>query len=233
VEGERLPGFSALVLDDPFGHERPEVTGHLPEGIQRLLDVGCGSGAASAALKRRLPALHVTGIEKDPGAAELARARLDRVLEGEAADQMGRLAAGPERFDAFLLADVLEHLEDPIALLTLARRTAAAGATLVASVPNVGHLSVVRDLLLGRFDPLPSGLLDVGHLRWFTRRFLEEALAEAGWSVERIEGLPGAAPPEGEDLLSRLADWPELDRASLTTYQWVAVARPAAEGRGL
>lgn len=221
---EELPEFCALVLDDPFGYERPEVTRHLPQGIRRLLDVGCGAGEASAALKQRSRELHVTGIEKDPRAAGRARAMLDRVLEGEAQVEIRKLAQERHVFDAFLFADVLEHLEDPIAVLSAARSMAADGATLVASVPNVGHLSIVRDLVLGRFDPLPAGLLDSGHLRWFTRSFLGEALTEGGWSVGQIEGLPGALPPDADDFQAVLADFPGVDRASLATYQWVAVA---------
>ena len=98
------------------------------------------------------------------------------------------------------------------------------GARLIASVPNVGHLSLVRDLVAGRFDPLPAGLADVGHLRWFSRVFMREALEEAGWRVEDIQGLAGAPAPDAEKFLGALAEWEDLDRESLATYQWIAVA---------
>jgi hypothetical protein len=94
-------------------------------------------------------------------------------------------------------------------------------------VPNVGHLSVVRDLVLGRFDPVPAGLTDAGHLRWFTRAFLEEALAESGWQAEAIESERGAPPFAVGEFLALAAAWPDADRESLSTYQWVATARPA------
>jgi len=217
--------FGALRFDDPHGRERPEVTRHLPGSMRRLLDVGCGAGAASGALKERMPGLAVIGIERDARAAARALERLDRVLEGDAAEALRRLVSEGERFDAFLFADLLEHLEDPIAALSHARALAGPGATLVASVPNVGHLSLTRDLVLGRFDPVPAGLADAGHLRWFTRSSLRAALEEAGWEVLSIEPVPGAPAPEGEAFLSWLAVWPGADRESLTTYQWVAVAR--------
>ncbi len=217
-------GFRALVLDDPSEHERVELLGLFPPETARACDVGCGAGAAGRALRRLRPRARVTGIESDPRAAALARERLDRVLEEDAAAALERLGREGESFDAFLFADVLEHLPDPIAVLALARRIASPGAVLVASVPNVGHLSLVRDLLLGRFDPLPAGLTDAGHLRWFDRRFLAEALEEAGWRVRGIESLAGAPAPDSESFLDRFADWPGLDRESLTTYQWVAVA---------
>ena len=219
------PGFGVFAFSDPSEHERPEVMRHVPASARRLLDVGCGSGAASALLKRERPGLEVSGIERDPGSAARARARLDRVHEGEAAAVLEKLAAAPERFDAFVFADVLEHLEDPAGALALARRIASPGAALVASVPNVGHISLVRDLVRGRFDPVPAGLADATHLRWFTRRLLAEALEEGGWTVGSIEGVAGAPARDAEAFLRLLSDWPGFDRESLSTYQWIAIAR--------
>lgn len=223
------PGFAAVSFDEePRGaaSERPEVIRLLPPAVARLLDVGCASGEAGAAVRRVRPAVVVTGIEREPEAAERARSRLDRVIEGEALAALAELARAGERFDAFLFADVLEHLEDPIGALGVARELAMPGATLVASVPNVGHLSLVRDLVLGRFDPLPAGLADAGHLRWFTRASLGDALEEAGWRAVSIDPFPGAPPPDPEPFLGLAAQWPGADPASLRAYQWLAVARP-------
>ncbi|MCA1582765.1 MAG: class I SAM-dependent methyltransferase [Acidobacteria bacterium] len=220
-----LPGgLAALVAGDPSERERPELIERLPPGGRRLADVGCGSGATGAALKRRDPLLDVTGIEIDAAAASRAAARLDRVVCGDAASALSALALEGHRFDSFLLGDVLEHTADPVALLTAARSAAEPGARLVASVPNAGHLSVVRDLTLGRFDPAPAGLLDAGHLRWFTRPFLAEALEEGGWSVYSIDGIGSEPPPGEQEFLDSLAGWPGLDPALLSVYQWIAVA---------
>lgn len=218
-------GFAAVSFEEGAG-ERPEVIRLLPPAVGRLLDVGCGGGEAGAAVRRACPAVVVTGIEQEPAAAERARSRLDRVIEGEALAALAELARVGERFDAFLFADVLEHLEDPIGALGLARELATPDATLVASVPNVGHLSLVRDLVLGRFDPLPAGLADAGHLRWFTRSSLEDALDEGGWRAVSIDPLAGAPPPAPEPFLELVAEWPGADPASLRAYQWLAVARP-------
>ena len=82
-------------------------------------------------------------------------------------------------------------------------------------MPNVGHLSLARDLLLGRLDPVPAGLCDAGHLRWFTRSSLAEALEESGWTVASIESAPGAPPPDPEPFLALASAWPDADRESL------------------
>lgn len=219
------PAFRALVFENHPEHERPELVLRLPESARRLCDIGCGAGAAGAAWKGRSGG-QVTGVEKDPVAVRRARLRLDRVVEGEASAVLEALADSGEKFDAFLFADVLEHLHDPVGALGSARRLAAPAATLVVSVPNVGHLSLVRDLVLGRFDVLPAGLADVGHLRWFSRSFLEEALEEAGWRTVAIQALAGAPAPDAEEFLKWGGGFPQADRGSLTTYQWMAVASP-------
>jgi 2-polyprenyl-3-methyl-5-hydroxy-6-metoxy-1,4-benzoquinol methylase len=234
----RFPGrFAAIVFEQVAGtdparvctrlvtSERPEVVCHLPDRIHCLLDVGCGTGETSAAILRTSPGVSITGIERNAAYAKRARERLDRVIPRDATRALRDLVEEGARFDAFLFADVLEHLEGPIDALTLARGLAVPGATLVASVPNAAHLSLVRDLVAGRFDPVPAGLADAGHLRWFTRSSLEEALDEAGWRTVRVTSLPGAPAPDVEPFLDFVAGFPEFDRDALATYQWVAVAR--------
>ncbi len=220
--------FRALLFEEPADHDRPELVELLPRDARHLCDVGCAAGGAGAAWKESVPSGRVTGIEHDPQAAAIARGRLDRVLIGDAIEALEALEKEGARFDAFLFADILEHLEDPIRALSQARRLAQPEARLVASVPNVGHLSLVRDLVSGRFDPLPAGLADVGHLRWFSRDFLREALEEAGWVVQEIRSQPGAPIPGAEEFFAALSNWERLDRESLETYQWIAVAVAAA-----
>src|SRR5262249_52844109 len=210
---------------EPSGRERPELTRRIPAGALRILDVGCGAGGGIAGGDGRASGWRVTGVERDPALAAQARSRCDRVLEGDLREILPRLASDGERFDVIVFADVLEHLEDPFEPLRVAGALAAPGARLLVSVPNVGHLSVVRDLLCGRFDPVPAGLLDAGHLRWFTRESLALALEETGWSAVSIVGEPGAPSPDPEPLLAIAGAWPDRDEASLRTYQWIAEAR--------
>ena len=223
ARGRPAEGFVAVAVPDSSDSPRPEIARRVPDSAVRILDVGCGSGGALTALSRR-EARHITGVERDPRLAAAARRRCDRMLEGDLRDVLPRLAAAGERYDAVVLADVLEHLEEPIDALAAALRVSARGGTLLVSVPNAGHLSLVRDLLLGRFDPAPSGLCDAGHLRWFSRDFLHEAILEAGWSAPRIEREQGAPAPDPAPLLELAAAWPDADRESLGTYQWIATA---------
>jgi 2-polyprenyl-3-methyl-5-hydroxy-6-metoxy-1,4-benzoquinol methylase len=216
-------GFVSVAIPEASDSPRPEIAKRIPDAAVRILDVGCGSAGALSAIARR-GERRITGIEREPRLAAAARRRFERVLEADLRDALLELAASDERFDAVVFADVLEHVEDPIGALAAALRVAAPGGMLLVSVPNVGHLSIARDLLLGRFDPTPAGLCDAGHLRWFSRDFLEEAILEAGWSAPRIERERGAAAPDPASFQELAAAWPDADRESLETYQWIATA---------
>ncbi len=228
LESEAKPnlGFMAVVFEDPSERERPELTRRLPGGRRRVLDAGCGAGGGIGLARARNPEWEVVGIERDADLAARARQRCDRVIEGDLTQTLADLDVAGERFDALVFADVLEHLEDPIRALAQARRLASPGALLLVSVPNAGHLSVARDLLMGRHDSVAAGLCDVGHLRWFTRSFLEEAIAEAGWRLESLAAERGAPAPDAGAFLALSAQWPDADVESLGTYQWIATARP-------
>jgi len=168
-----------------FANTRPEVTRHLPRVGSLLLDVGCGQGFASASLRDR-GAQHVTGIEYDLAAAELARQQLDVVHQGDVGVILPALPSG--QFDLILAYDVLEHLVDPYETLSGLRRICRPGGQLHVSVPNARSLVLLRNLIArGTFGYEPTGgICDATHLRWFTRRDMEAALVDAGWSVDAV-----------------------------------------------
>src|SRR5262245_14677284 len=81
---------------------------------KRVLDVGCYCGATGEAIKRRWPGATVIGIEPLAEAAELAKARMDRVIVGTLESvNFDDIDIGPGSIDAIVLADVLEHMYNP------------------------------------------------------------------------------------------------------------------------
>jgi ubiquinone/menaquinone biosynthesis C-methylase UbiE len=105
---------------------------------KRLLEVGCGVGAQTEILLRRFPALHVTGI--DAAKPNLARAKehLRRLLwaagryELQLADAT-QLEFGLDSFDAAFLCWVLEHVGDPMRVLSEVRRVLRPGSPVVVT----------------------------------------------------------------------------------------------------
>ena len=160
---------------DPFS-SHSVILEWLAEGQgRRLLDVGAADGLLSRHLAAR--GWKVTGIEADPAMAAAGAAHCERML---VADLNRGVPLLDGLFDTIVCGDVLEHLADPTGVLRVLVRALAPGGEVVVSVPNVAHLWVRLSLLAGRFDYAERGILDRTHLRFFTRRTLDELLAAAG-----------------------------------------------------
>lgn len=171
---------------DYYEQTRPEVEHLIPPGVRTLLDVGCGSGALGAALKRRGP-IEVVGVELDAAAGERARRVLDRIHLGDI--ESLELPYGTDTFDCIVLADILEHLRDPWGLLKRLVPLLRVRGRLIASLPNVRHWSVLRGLLEGEWTYLPAGILDRGHLRFFTRASGRALFEAAGLTVIEVQPI--------------------------------------------
>jgi 2-polyprenyl-3-methyl-5-hydroxy-6-metoxy-1,4-benzoquinol methylase len=199
-----------------------------------VLDLGCWDGRLARMLAER--GKRVRGVERDAAAAERARARGVDVVTADLEAPGWERALGGERFEAVVLADVVEHVRDPGALLRVVRDALLApGGTAVLSVPNVAHGSVRLSLLLGDFDATETGLLDATHLRFFTRRSLLALLRDAGFRADAVDVVPKDVPETlARAMLARkgLAD-PALVRLvtadpDAVAYQFVVAAVPAA-----
>jgi 2-polyprenyl-3-methyl-5-hydroxy-6-metoxy-1,4-benzoquinol methylase len=105
-----------------------------------------------------------------------------------------------------IFADVLEHLGDPATVLRQVRPFLAPEGRVLASVPNVAHCAVALELLQGRVDYRPLGLLDDSHLRFFTKRSLHDLFEAAGFVVTELDRL--RAQPEATEFLTRTSVLP-------------------------
>lgn len=127
----------------------------LPTHANKLIvDVGCGTGANIAALAQD-GAYECLGIDASADAIRFARARFPNVrfIHGLAPHDLGD-AAG--RADAFLLMDVLEHVEDDAAVLGPIVAAAKPGAHFIITVPADMRLWSAHDIGLHhyrRYEP--------------------------------------------------------------------------------
>jgi SAM-dependent methyltransferase len=162
---------------------RPDIQALVQPRDARILDVGCGAGALSAALKDA-GAAHAAGVELDGDAAEKAAARLDQLVEGGALEAELPFSTG--EFDYLIFGDVLEHLPAPERALERYLPYLAPAGRVIVSVPNMRFYLVLLRLLLDRWAYTDSGVRDRTHLRIFTRRSLERMLNGAGLEIERL-----------------------------------------------
>lgn len=208
-----------------YGYARPEVCALVPRSARRVVDFGCAGGALGRALKKERPGIEVRGVEPVASQAERARAVLDDVMIGGAEDPLPEAWPKP---DCIIFADVLEHLVDPWAAVSRARALLAPGGTLVVSIPNVRHHSVVRELVAGRFDYKDAGVLDRTHLRFFTEATARELIEKGGFAIERVERVVEPPHPALRKIATTTAAGSRGLRAlvaDLSTVQYLIVAR--------
>lgn len=196
--------------------ERNDLVRLAPEGVKRVLDMGCAMGGYGKRLKQLYPDILLTGVEINPILAQSAEPYYDEIIRChvEKADL-------PGTFDLVNCGDFLEHLVDPWGMLNRINGLLRDGGYLVLSIPNVGHWSVVRDLLKGTFQYIPSGLLCVTHLRWFTESSIRTALADAGFSIEVFQREHIHPTPRGEQFIRQMCTTGYGDEKSLRTNEFI------------
>ena len=205
----------------------------------RILDVGCSGGAF--AMRARALGHHVVGVDtvELPQVHERCDAFVRADLDAGIPDEV--IARGP--FDVVVCADVLEHLRRPEDLLAQLSAVLVPRGAVLASVPNFGHWYSRGRTALGLFDYDQRGILDRGHVRFFTRRSFERLTRAAGLVPLRrhVTGLPlqalTATPERSLTRAVRTADRVAVAvRPTLFAYQLLyhfelssnAAARPSA-----
>jgi SAM-dependent methyltransferase len=99
---------------------------------RRVLDVGCGPGALTAELVRRVGEDQVSAVDPSDTFVAAARARHPGVDVQSASAE--RLPFPDASFDAVLAQLVVHFMTDPVAGLREMKRVASSGATVAASV---------------------------------------------------------------------------------------------------
>lgn len=169
---DRIAPLYDLAMPPASGEALAAGLDHATRPIDRLLDVGGGSGRAAASLTGP----EITVVDVSPGM--LARARDVRGLSVVAGDA-GGLPFRDGTADAATIVDAFHHLPDPDATLREAARVIAPGGVLV-----------IRD-----FDPThPLGRVLVAgeHAIGMTSRFhapedLAAALHDAGFDPRIVD----------------------------------------------
>jgi len=185
-----------------FKYGRREMLPFVPISATRLLEIGCGEGEFAATLKAER-SVHVTGIEPFEAAAHIAKGRLDRVLHSDA--NLGLMKLQGESFDCIVCNDVLEHLVDPWDTLKRLRPFLAQDGVLVASLPNMRYMPVLKDLVLkGEWRYQDEGVMDRTHLRFFTQKSMRVLFEESGYQVTAMHGINGIVFPWKFGMLNRI-----------------------------
>ena len=176
---------------DPEKKHRPLVMAfhYMDRPSATVLDVGCACGDLGIALKR-YKGYDVYGIELDAESAEIARKTGAYAWVGQLnLDELSQtsLSEFAGKFDYVVCGDVLEHLRNPITTIAVLKGFLKGDGRLIASIPNVAHMSVKANLLVNDFTYTDHGLLDRMHVHFFTHRSICEEMSASGLEIEECQ----------------------------------------------
>jgi len=142
----------------------------------RILDIGCGQGDLVAELSVRYPGAELHGIDYSRHGVEVAAEKVPRATF-TCRDLLTPGSPPPDRATwatHAICAEVLEHVDEPEALIRNARAYLAPGCRLVVTVPG---------------GPMSAFDRHIGHRRHFSAAALRQLLESSGFTVEKVAGV--------------------------------------------
>jgi 2-polyprenyl-3-methyl-5-hydroxy-6-metoxy-1,4-benzoquinol methylase len=150
----------------------------------KVLDLGCGNGSASAILQSQ--GFLVSGC--DVSTSGLASARKAYPSIDFFSHDISCGALPPKcinYYDAIISLEVLEHLLQPRLLVANAYQALRPGGVFVVSTPFHGYWKNLAIAITNGFDAHWHPLRDFGHVKFFSQRTLLQLLSENGFSIEK------------------------------------------------
>lgn len=140
-----------------------------------ILEVGCGD----ASFTRNLGTYSSRVTAIDLSASQIERnSRAHPEIKFVQHDVARALPFADAAFDVIWCSEVLEHLFDPGFAIREMHRVLARGGRLLVTVP---HHGVVKDVLIALFKWDEHFAPNNPHIRFFTRKTLEQLAASAGF----------------------------------------------------
>ena len=219
----------AAALNPAQGFRRRLIVAALAidEPGARILDIGSGTGDLAADLVAALPDPEVAGLELSATGVEISRRKVAAATFYECdllANPSLPMLEGWARYAT--CSEVLEHVDDPAALLRRSRRMMAPGCLLVITVPG---------------GPMSAFDRHIGHRRHFDRDSLRAVIEAAG--LEPVEVRAAGFPffnlyrlgviAAGERLIADDADAPPSRGRRIAARVFDSLMRGNTHGRRL
>lgn len=167
----------------------PERVVVFSKGATSLLELGLGHGITASVFEQHFKR-HVV-VDASPAVIHNFRQKFP-YSKVEVAESYFETFDTLERFDVIVFGYILEHVDDPIYILKHFRNFLAPGGKMFVTVPNaevlnrrLGHIAG----LLPDMQQLSEHDLLLGHKRYYTVESLRKDILQAGYAIQRLEGI--------------------------------------------
>lgn len=167
---------------------------------KRVLDVGCARGYVGSRIKAM--GNYVVGVDISESAIREASKVLDKTYIFDLEDHWPDFE---NKFDLAILPEILEHVFDPVEILQKVYSVLDSSGEIIITTPNLLLWTSRIKIMFGKFEYTDQGLMDFGHIRFFTCKYLNKVLKDSGFKIEKENHIifPGK-------LTKLLKFWPSL-----------------------
>lgn len=169
--------------------------------ILNILEIGCGTGATLLEINNRYKNSNVYGIEICEEAANIGKKDID-ILTGDI--EKIELPYDKRYFDYIILGDKLASFRDHWSVLDKLKSYIKIGGRILASIPNVMNVNVLRNLINGSFSYEKEGILDIDHIKFFTLEEIKKLFCDTNYTIEKIDALSKPLSKDDESFIDDL-----------------------------
>ncbi|MBP9817943.1 class I SAM-dependent methyltransferase [Candidatus Shapirobacteria bacterium] len=172
-----------LIANNPNPHSPLQIITSLIKPGTTVLDVGCNTGVLGKLVGSQAT---FDGIDINSKALKRAKPYYRQLLKLDLS--INTKIPLKQKYDYIVFADILEHLPRPDLMLQTVRPLLKPNGLIIASIPNIARLEIRLQLLFGKFNYVPAGILNQDHLRFFTQKSARNLFKHSGYDI--IKAIP-------------------------------------------
>jgi len=204
-----------------------DIIGRINEAKEKelnILEFDCGLGATLLKLKYMYPNAKIYGYETNESVAKLGGKIIELIRSDfEENYNMNFKEYKTIFFDYIILGNRLQLSKDPWTLLNEIKRFLKPGGYIIATIPNVMHHSVIKELLRGNFMYSETSILDRSNNKFFTLPDICKIFDECGYVNPFIFHYKDTLTIEDEKLLNSICSlFGEEMKEYFLAYEYVA-----------
>jgi 2-polyprenyl-3-methyl-5-hydroxy-6-metoxy-1,4-benzoquinol methylase len=191
--------------------------------IANILEIGCGCGENLLILKNLFPNASLYGVDINPSAVSISSNIANVVCMDIEKDEVPFKGM---KFDLIIFDNVLQHFVFPKDVLAKCRGYLDDVGLVISVIPNIQHISILKELIYGKFTYSGNELLEKNNYHLFTGQEILKIFPEAGYLVLKISYFSGYNTLEEIETYDKLMKaFPEVTDFEMNALYYIVKAR--------